>query len=393
MKKIFTMISAMLLAGGFAINAEKVTFSVGHWGDGDSYVYDKDFESDFIKNADGSYTIKEFLNSGNPASFKFEMPEVAASSFLKMTGNLDTSASMPYLLNADGSYMSCYVYNEDGSEKSEVEYPYVDDLGTDYSSYVYRYDMTDPENTYEYYAMIVVAGFLESGDYTPWYYVEFNFNEPETGGEMEVIGSTPIDIAVDFWDEDAYDYVQAAKNVSTELEFNSDGSYTIKDFCNSGVPVTFTNGEYTTDPDYGTYAVVSYSNLSNGYLLNPATNAMDVVCKMFAADGGDDDFTKLTDIYMGYSYLYKFEKSDPYYVADYYASLSFCGKLEDGNWSDYYYLGFYFNAPDTSGVSETEVDENAPVEYFNLQGVKVANPEKGIFIRRQGKEVKKIMVR
>ncbi|HAW06954.1 MAG TPA: DUF5116 domain-containing protein, partial [Rikenellaceae bacterium] len=35
---------------------------------------------------------------------------------------------------------------------------------------------------------------------------------------------------------------------------------------------------------------------------------------------------------------------------------------------------------------------NAPVEYFNLQGVKVSNPENGIFIRRQGGKTSKVLM-
>ena len=45
-----------------------------------------------------------------------------------------------------------------------------------------------------------------------------------------------------------------------------------------------------------------------------------------------------------------------------------------------------------SAVSEIEADENAAVEYFNLQGVKVANPEKGIFIKRQGEKTFKVIL-
>lgn len=47
----------------------------------------------------------------------------------------------------------------------------------------------------------------------------------------------------------------------------------------------------------------------------------------------------------------------------------------------------------TSGVSEIVVDENAPVEYYNLSGVRVANPENGIYIRRQGNKVTKVLVK
>lgn len=54
---------------------------------------------------------------------------------------------------------------------------------------------------------------------------------------------------------------------------------------------------------------------------------------------------------------------------------------------------YYIDVVDPSGVSGIEADENAPVEYYNLQGVRVANPENGIFIRRQGKKVTKVMMK
>ncbi len=47
----------------------------------------------------------------------------------------------------------------------------------------------------------------------------------------------------------------------------------------------------------------------------------------------------------------------------------------------------------TVGIESMEVDTKAPVEYFNLQGVKVQNPAKGIYIRRQGKNVEKVYIK
>ena len=38
-------------------------------------------------------------------------------------------------------------------------------------------------------------------------------------------------------------------------------------------------------------------------------------------------------------------------------------------------------------------DENAPVEYYNLQGVRVLNPENGLYIVKQGKKVSKQIVK
>jgi hypothetical protein len=47
-----------------------------------------------------------------------------------------------------------------------------------------------------------------------------------------------------------------------------------------------------------------------------------------------------------------------------------------------------------SGVGSIVVDnENAPVEYYNLQGVRVANPTPGLYIVRQGTKVSKTVVR
>lgn len=46
---------------------------------------------------------------------------------------------------------------------------------------------------------------------------------------------------------------------------------------------------------------------------------------------------------------------------------------------------------DTAGVTDVTVDANAPVEYYNLQGVRVENPESGLYIRRQGGKATKVI--
>lgn len=48
-----------------------------------------------------------------------------------------------------------------------------------------------------------------------------------------------------------------------------------------------------------------------------------------------------------------------------------------------------------SGISDITVDDSdieAPVEYFNLQGIKVTNPSAGIYIRRQGSTITKVVI-
>ncbi|MDE6757228.1 MAG: starch-binding protein, partial [Muribaculaceae bacterium] len=54
---------------------------------------------------------------------------------------------------------------------------------------------------------------------------------------------------------------------------------------------------------------------------------------------------------------------------------------------------FQDNGVYISGVGSVETSpEEAPVEYYNLQGVRVINPTPGIYIQRQGNKVRKIRV-
>ncbi|MCM1077728.1 MAG: DUF4957 domain-containing protein [Bacteroides sp.] len=47
-----------------------------------------------------------------------------------------------------------------------------------------------------------------------------------------------------------------------------------------------------------------------------------------------------------------------------------------------------------SAINSIDADNSdAPVEYFNLQGIRVDNPANGIFIRRQGSKVSKVVVK
>ncbi|MDD6281516.1 MAG: hypothetical protein PUA76_07525 [Bacteroidales bacterium] len=48
----------------------------------------------------------------------------------------------------------------------------------------------------------------------------------------------------------------------------------------------------------------------------------------------------------------------------------------------------------TTGITAVEAeDADAPVEYYNMQGVRVMNPGQGLYIRRQGNRVEKVALR
>lgn len=62
--------------------------------------------------------------------------------------------------------------------------------------------------------------------------------------------------------------------------------------------------------------------------------------------------------------------------------------------AEYYWKDFGTIVEDVAGIETPIADIEAPVdaEYFTLQGVKVENPGKGIFLRRTGSEVVKIAI-
>lgn len=90
-----------------------------------------------------------------------------------------------------------------------------------------------------------------------------------------------------------------------------------------------------------------------------------------------------------------------------------CGKLKDGKitfprktllFSERNYIvGNWRNAdangktalvlPATSGIYELDTDDNQNEVYYNLQGVKVDNPSKGIYIRHCGNKIEKVFIR
>ena len=53
---------------------------------------------------------------------------------------------------------------------------------------------------------------------------------------------------------------------------------------------------------------------------------------------------------------------------------------------------YAFKIGESSAINEIEADENAPVEYYNLQGVKVTNPENGVFIKKRGNKATKVVL-
>ena len=46
----------------------------------------------------------------------------------------------------------------------------------------------------------------------------------------------------------------------------------------------------------------------------------------------------------------------------------------------------------TSSSISVTVDKNSDIEYYNIQGIRMENPEKGIYIKRQGDKTTKVVL-
>ncbi|MDE5554577.1 MAG: hypothetical protein K2J10_05280, partial [Muribaculaceae bacterium] len=54
---------------------------------------------------------------------------------------------------------------------------------------------------------------------------------------------------------------------------------------------------------------------------------------------------------------------------------------------------FRITLPKNAGINDITIDNaNSPVEYFNLQGVRVDNPTQGVYIQRKGNTTEKIVI-
>lgn len=78
--------------------------------------------------------------------------------------------------------------------------------------------------------------------------------------------------------------------------------------------------------------------------------------------------------------------NDPAQAVSYISFVTNTGSNWDNNGEKNYKIA----VKATSAISDINADMTAPVEYYNLQGVRVDNPLGGIFIRRQGNSVTKV---
>ena len=84
-----------------------------------------------------------------------------------------------------------------------------------------------------------------------------------------------------------------------------------------------------------------------------------------------------------------FDKGDEQNLEDLKIDYEFSVEVTIGNETSTVYM---YGDKSPAGVEDITVDSNAPAVYFDLQGRKVANPEKGIYIKRQGAKATKVVL-
>lgn len=139
----------------------------------------------------------------------------------------------------------------------------------------------------------------------------------------------------------------------------------------------------------------------NGMLLNDSQyNAAED--KYFELDITDPQNVTLpaycyTGCSWGYGELYwGLVGSNTFYIEDNVvkAPVNGMGIIDD---TGFYYSNQWGNfalaLPASDGINDITVDEKTTIEYFDLQGRKIENPETGIYIRRQGTKTSKIYIK
>lgn len=109
-----------------------------------------------------------------------------------------------------------------------------------------------------------------------------------------------------------------------------------------------------------------------------------VGCKIESLTGDDSNSTTKISEYNSYRQIWKANEGTSL------NSVTLTDNIAD-IYIDQLYV--YYKPVGSSLVATYEADEKAPVEFYNLQGVRVANPENGIFIRRQGSKTSKVVIK
>lgn len=234
---------------------------------------------------------------------------------------------------------------------------------------------TDPAKWYSYgenEGVVVLPG----GEYVdPWgEAVDATMVETILGPTFGNTNTAPYTIQIQKNSETGvYRLISPWRQLYTDLGLGSSTAPNLdidaSDPTNLIIPLQATGLGGKTDGAYG-YMSTSYYDLVNEQETEDAL-------KITLTDNGDGTSTISFPYRSGF--IYAQTSGGTYYASNYADVLS------------------YVTFPTFSGINEVKADidnSNAPVEYYNLQGMRIAAPVEGqLVIKRQGSEVEKLIVR
>ena len=234
---------------------------------------------------------------------------------------------------------------------------------------------TDPAKWYSYgenEGVVVLPG----GEYVdPWgEAVDATMVETILGPTFGNTNTAPYTIQIQKNSETGvYRLISPWRQLYTDLGLGSSTAPNLdidaSDPTNLIIPLQATGLGGKTDGAYG-YMSTSYYDLVN-------EQETDDALKITLTDNGDGTSTISFPYRSGF--IYAQTSGGTYYASNYADVLS------------------YVTFPTFSGINEVKADienSNAPVEYFNLQGMRIAAPVEGqLVIKRQGSKVEKLIVR
>lgn len=189
-----------------------------------------------------------------------------------------------------------------------------------------------------------------------------------------------------------------ANTTYTFVDFLGSGcNFTVKIEPQEGVSLDDISKYKYIKPDDGTTAITIFGDA--GFSVN---GFADKWSKALTLDGKDALQVKNPEFSLmnGYSYADYPDKNN-HGILEFTMFVQAAAKeFKDDAWTEEKAGQMYnlkvevpFGLPD-SGLDDIEIENNAPVEYFNLQGMPVSNPATGQpVIRRQGSKTSKVIIR